>query len=153
MLKIITFSKVWKTPCFFCWSWHFSVKNNIYTASIFYNSSTNISTEKNANNFCVVDYEICIKTKVELWMDNAIRCLTVQEMSALIQFFEPEGTLWPTTLALWVQNPQLAGFLLFVNLCNLHYIEGSTAWLYDYLHFLWPLHETYVCFDHLPYIT
>ena len=38
-----------------------------------------------------------------------------------------------------VKNPQLAGFLLSQNRSNFLYVEGSSAWLYDCSHHLFPL--------------
>ena len=55
-----------------------------------------------------------------------------------------------TILAMSVQNPQLAGFLLTGNRSNFLYVEGSTAWLYDCPHFLSPLYKTGWCFDRIP---
>ena len=49
-----------------------------------------------------------------------------------------------------VQNPQLAGLLLTGNRSQFLYVEGSTAWLYNFSHFLLPLHKTDRCFDRLP---
>ena len=49
-----------------------------------------------------------------------------------------------------VQNPQLAGFLLTGNRSIFLYVEGSTAWLYDFPHFLSPLYNADRCFDRIP---
>ena len=49
-----------------------------------------------------------------------------------------------------VRNPQLAGFLLTGNRSNFVYLEGSTAWLYDFPHFISPLYKADKCFDRIP---
>ena len=48
-----------------------------------------------------------------------------------------------------VQNPQLAGFLLTGNRSNFLNVEGSTAWLYDFPHFLSPLYKADRYFDRI----
>ena len=45
---------------------------------------------------------------------------------------------------------QLAGFLLTGNRSNFLYVEGSTAWLYDFPHLLSPLYKADRCFDRIP---
>ena len=49
-----------------------------------------------------------------------------------------------------VQNPQLAVYLLTANPSNFFYLEGSTAWLYDFPQLLSPLYEVHKCFDRKP---
>ena len=49
-----------------------------------------------------------------------------------------------------VENPQLTGFLLIGNRSNFHYVEGSTAWLYDCPLFISPLYKADKCFDRIP---
>ena len=65
--------------------------------------------------------------------------MTVQELNTLHTICELERNQLLTILAMSVQNPQLAGFLLTGNRSNFLYVEGSTAWLYDCPHFLSPL--------------
>ena len=76
--------------------------------------------------------------------------MTVQELKTLQTVCELERTQLLTILAMSVKNPQLAGFLLPGNCCNFLYVEGSTAWLYDCLHFISPLYRTDKCFDRIP---
>ena len=57
--------------------------------------------------------------------------MTVQERNTLHTICELERDQPLTILAMSVQNPQLAGFLLTDNRSNFLYVEGSTAWLYD----------------------
>ena len=49
-----------------------------------------------------------------------------------------------------VQNPQLVGLLVTGNRSKFLYAESSTAWLYDYPHFLSPLYEGDKCFVCIP---
>ena len=56
--------------------------------------------------------------------------MTVQELNTLHTVCELERTQLLTVLAMSVENPQLAGFLLTGNRSNFLYVEGSTAWLY-----------------------
>ena len=73
--------------------------------------------------------------------------MTVQGINTLHTLCELERIQLHTILAMSVQNPQLAGFLLTVNQSNFLYVEGSTAWLYDCPHLLSPLYKTDRCFD------
>ena len=75
--------------------------------------------------------------------------MTVQELNTLDTVCEQERNQLPTVLAMPVQNPQLAGFLLTGNRSNFLYVECSTAWLYDSPHFLSPLYEADRCFDRI----
>ena len=76
--------------------------------------------------------------------------MTVQELNTLHTVCELERNQLLTILAMFVQNPQLAGFLLTGNRSNFLYVEGSTAWLYDCPHFLSPLYKADRCFDCIP---
>ena len=76
--------------------------------------------------------------------------MTVQELNTLHTICELERNQLLTILAMSVQNPQLAGFLLTGNRSNFLYVEGSTAWLYDCHHFLSPLYKADRCFDRIP---
>ena len=67
--------------------------------------------------------------------------MTVQKLNTLHTICELERNQLLTILAMSVHNPhnpQLAGFLLPGNRSHFLYVEGSTAWLYDYPHFLSP---------------
>ena len=75
--------------------------------------------------------------------------MTVQELNTLHTICELERNQLLTILAMSVQNPQLAGFLLTGNRSNFLYVEGSTAWLYDCPHFLSPLYKAGRCFDRI----
>ena len=76
--------------------------------------------------------------------------MTVQELNTLHTICELERTQLLTILAMSVQNPQLAGFLLTGNRSNFLYVEGSTAWLYDCPQYLSPLYKSDQCFDRIP---
>ena len=76
--------------------------------------------------------------------------MTVQELNTLQTICELERNQLLTILAMSVQNPQLAGFLLTGNGSNFLYVEGSTAWLNDCPHFLSPLYKADRCFDRIP---
>ena len=76
--------------------------------------------------------------------------MTVQELNTLHTICELERNQLLTILAMSVQNPHLAGFLLTGNRSNFLYVEGSTAWLYDCPHFLSPLYKADRCFDRIP---
>ena len=76
--------------------------------------------------------------------------MTVQELNTLHTVCELERTQVLTILAMSAKNPQLAGFLLTRNRSNFLYVEGTTAWLYDCLHFISPLYRADKCFDRIP---
>ena len=57
--------------------------------------------------------------------------MTVQELNNLHTVCELEKNQLLTIIAMSVQNPQLAGFLLTGNRSNFLFFEGSAAWLYD----------------------
>ena len=73
--------------------------------------------------------------------------MTVQELNTLHTICELDRNQLLTILAMSVQNPQLAGYLLTGNRSNFLYVEGSTAWLYDCPHFLYKADR---CFDRIP---
>ena len=75
--------------------------------------------------------------------------MTVQELNTLHAVCELERTQLLTILAMSVENPQLAGFLLTGNCSNFLYVEGSTPWLYECPHFISPLYEADNCFDRI----
>ena len=76
--------------------------------------------------------------------------MTVQVLNTFHTVYELERNQLLTILAMSVQNPQLAGFLLTGNRSNFLYVEGSTAWLCDCPHFLSPLYKADRCFDPIP---
>ena len=92
-----------------------------------------------SNNFATIDYDAHINTNIDYNINHVFRSMTVQELNTLHSVCESERNQLLTILAMSVQNPQLAGFLLTGNCSNFLYVEGSTAWLYDCPHFLSPL--------------
>ena len=103
-----------------------------------------------SNNFATIDYDAHINTKIDYTINHVFRSMTVQELNTLHTICELERNQLPTILAMSVQNPQLAGFLLIGNRSNFLYVEGSTAWFYDCPHFLSPLYNADRCFDRIP---
>ena len=103
-----------------------------------------------SNNFATIDYDAHINTKIDYTINHVFRSMTVQELNTLHTICEIERNQLLTILAMSVQNPQLAGFLLTGNRSNFLYVEGSTAWLYDCPHFLSPLYKADRCFDRIP---
>ena len=103
-----------------------------------------------SNNFATIDYDARINTKIDYTINHVFRSMTVQELNTLHTICELEHNQLLTILAMSVQNPQLAGFLLTRNQSNFLYVEGSTAWLYDCPHFLSPLYKADRCFDRIP---
>ena len=93
-----------------------------------------------SNNFATIDYDAHINTKSNYTINHVFRSVTVQELNTLHTICERGRNQLLTILALSVQNPQLAGFLLTGNRSIFLNIEGSTAWLYDRPHFLSPLY-------------
>ena len=103
-----------------------------------------------SNNFATIDYDAHINTKIDYTINHVFRSMTVQELNTLHTICELERNQLLTILAMSVQNPQLAGFLLTGNRSNFLYVEGSTAWLYGCPHFLSPLYKADRCFDRIP---
>ena len=97
-----------------------------------------------------IDYEAHINTKIDYTINHVFRSMTVQELNTLHTICELERNQLLTILAMSVQIPQFAGFLLTGNRGNFLYVEGSTAWLYDCPHFLSPLYKADRCFDRIP---
>ena len=85
-----------------------------------------------SNNFATLDYDAHINTKIDFTINHVFKSMTVQELNTLHTVCELERTQLLTILAMSVKNPQLAGFLLTGNRSNFLYVEGSTAWLYDF---------------------
>ena len=102
------------------------------------------------NIFATIDYDAHINTIIDNTNNHIFRSMTVQELNALHAVCELERNQLLTILAMSVQNPQHAGFLLTGNRSNFLYVEGSPAWLYDCPHFLSPLYITDRCFDRIP---
>ena len=103
-----------------------------------------------SNTFATIDYDAHINTKIDYTINHVFRSMTVQELNTLHTVCELERNQLLTILAMSVQNPQLAGFLLTGNRSNFLYVEGSTAWLYDCPNFLSPLYKADRCFDRIP---
>ena len=76
--------------------------------------------------------------------------MKVQELNTLHTVCDLERTQLLTIVAMSVENPQLAGFLLTGIRSNFLYVEGSSAWLYDCPHFISPLYKADKCFDRIP---
>ena len=62
--------------------------------------------------------------------------MTIQELKTVLRIRELEQTRLLTRLEVSVQNPQLVGYLSTGNLTNFLYVEGSTAWLFDFVQLL-----------------
>ena len=103
-----------------------------------------------SNNFATIDYDAHVNTKIDYTINHVFRSMTVQELNTLHTICELERNQLLTILAMSVQIPQLAGFLLTGNRSNFLYVEGSTAWLYDCPQFLSPLYKADRCFDRIP---
>ena len=103
-----------------------------------------------SNNFATIDYDAHINTKIDYTINHVFRSMTVQELNTLHTICELERNQLLTILAMSVQNPQLAGFLLTRNRSNFLYVEVFTAWRYDCPHFLSPLYKADRCFDRIP---
>ena len=71
-----------------------------------------------SNNFATIDYDAHINTKIEYTINHVFRSMTVQELNTLHTICESERNQLLTILAMSVQNPQLAGFLLTTNRSN-----------------------------------
>ena len=91
-----------------------------------------------SNNFATIDYDVRINTKIDYTINHVFRSMTVQELNTLHAICELERNQLLTILAMSVQNPQLAGFLLTGNRSNFLFVEGSTACKADR------------CFDRIP---
>ena len=82
-----------------------------------------------SNNFATIENDAHINTKIDYTINHVFLSMTVQEPNTLHTICELERNQLLTILAMSVQNPQLAGFLLTGNRSNFLYVEGSTAWL------------------------
>ena len=101
-------------------------------------------------NVATIDYDAHINTKIDYTINHVFCSMTVQELNTLHTMCELERNQLLTILAMSIQNPQLAGFLLTGNRSNFLYVEGSTAWLYGCPQFLSPLYKADRCFDRIP---
>ena len=72
------------------------------------------------------------------------------ELITLHTICELERNQILTILAMPVQNPPLAGFLLTRIRSKFLFVQGSTAWLYDSYHFLSTLYKADRCFGRIP---
>ena len=72
-----------------------------------------------SNNFATIDYDAHINTKIDYTNNHVFRSMTVLELNTLHTICELERNQFLTILAMSVQNPQLAGFLLTGNRSNL----------------------------------
>ena len=102
-----------------------------------------------SNNFAKIVYDAHINTKIDYTINHVFRSMTVQELNTLHTICELERNQLLTILAKSVQSPQFAGFLLTGNRSYFLYVEGSTAWLYDCPHSLFPLYKADRCFDRI----
>ena len=68
-----------------------------------------------SNNFATIDYDAKINTKIDYTINHVFRSMTVQELNTLHTICELERNQRLTILAMSIQNPQLAGFLLTGN--------------------------------------
>ena len=71
-----------------------------------------------SNNFAIIDYDALIDTKIDYTFNHVFRSMTVQALNTLHTICELERNQLLTKLAMSVQNPQLAGFLLTGNRSN-----------------------------------
>ena len=80
-----------------------------------------------SNNFATIEFEALINTKIDYTVNHVFPSMTVQELNTLHTVCELERKQLLINLAMSVQNPQLAGFLLTGNRSNFIYIEGCLA--------------------------
>ena len=80
-----------------------------------------------SNSFSTVDSDAHVSTKIGYSIIHVFRSTGIQELNILKSVSELERTQLLTILAMFVQNPQLAG-LLIGNRSNFLYVEGSSAW-------------------------
>ena len=67
------------------------------------------------NIFATIDYDVHVKTKIDSFINHVFRFMTVQELNTFHTIWELERNQLLTILAMSVENPQLAGFLLTGN--------------------------------------
>ena len=114
------------------------------------NDNTNKKYINMSNNFATLNCDAHIKTKIDFTINHVFKSMSVQEFNTLHIICELERTQLLPISAMSVKNPQLAGFLLTGNRIKFLYVEGSTVWLYDCLHFISPLYKADKCFDRIP---
>ena len=77
-----------------------------------------------SNIFATLDYDAHTNTKIDFTINHVFNSMTVQELNTLHTVCELERTQLLTILAMSVENPQLAGFLLTGNCGNFLYVGG-----------------------------
>ena len=99
-----------------------------------------------SNNFATIAYDAHINTKIDYTINHVFRSMTVQEINTLHTICELKRNQFLTILAMSVQNPQLAGFLLAgkqlieVTFCKLKAPPpGSLTVLISYLLYTKPI--------------
>ena len=90
-----------------------------------------------------------MNTRIDYTINHVFRSMTVQEQNTLHTVCELERNQLLTILAMSVQNPQLAGFLLTGNRSNCLYVEDSNAWLYGCPHLISHFYKADRCFDRI----
>ena len=74
-----------------------------------------------SDNFATIDYDAHMNTKIDYTINHVFRSMLVQELNTLHTVCELEQNQLLTKLAMSVQNPQLAEFLLTGNRSNFLY--------------------------------
>ena len=121
-----------------------SITNDFIFGKIVLNISNNkyvFPAMNVSNKFATIDNDALINTKTDYTINHVFCSMTVQESNTLHTICKLERNQLLTILAMSVQNPQLAAFLLPGNRSNFLYVVGFTAWLYDCPHFLSPLYK------------
>ena len=94
-----------------------------------------------SNSFRTVDHDARINTKIDGFINHVLKPMSVKELNKLHHICQLERAPLLTILAMFVQNPQLTGYLLTGNRSNFLYVEGFTAWLNDCPQFFSPRYE------------
>ena len=119
-----------------------SIINKYISGKIVMNNSNNnfmFAALNASNKFATIYYDAHINTKIDNTINHVFRSMTVKELNTPHTDCKLERNQFLTILAMSMQNPHFAGFLLTGNRSNFLYVECSTAWLYDCPHFLSPL--------------
>ena len=98
-----------------------SLNNEYISGKIVLDNSNNkfiFPAINDSSNFATIDYDAHLNTKIDYTINHVFRSLTVQEINNLHSVSELERNQHLTKLAMSVQNPQLAGFLLTGNRSN-----------------------------------
>ena len=80
-----------------------------------------------SNKFATIDYDAHLNTIIYYTINHVSRSMTVQELNTLHTVCELARNQLLTLLAMSVQKPQLAGFLLTGNRSNFLFVEGSSC--------------------------